>query len=330
MKIQKSVCFTLFLLVIVSNVIHAKNKNIHIIPAWLRSEVLTLPLPAFHQSKGVNGQFYTIQHMLEEQEHTIWGWWPKAGEPFLISGSDTLNWVEIEAQSNGYCQLYPKNDTIPQFLYLATYIQVDRYTQAVLELESLHPCRVFIDGEILFTKYDSHTNSAQAHVNWDISLEPGKHLLLIKLLYDPGNAAEWSIKSKIRPAIESNISVTTSSLHRFGIQDILNQPRVTDVQISPDGKRIILTKNQTFPNGNEESWFELRKTMDGTLLQSFKGFSCGWGVRWSPHGQQISFLTTQDDLTTIWLINVETGTVIALKGIYNIFHNIPGHLMLHS
>ena len=96
--------------------------------------------------------------------------------------------------------------------------------------------------------------------------------------------------------------------HPFSIHDMLAMDRISDPQVSPDGKLIVfgLRKTDLAANkGKSDLWLV---NVDGTGLRQLTSHpSAEYNARWSACGKAIFFLSTRSGSSQVWKIRMDGG-----------------------
>jgi len=96
--------------------------------------------------------------------------------------------------------------------------------------------------------------------------------------------------------------------HPFSIGDMLAMERISDPQVSPDGRRIVFTLRTTdleADRGRTDLWLV---NTDGTGLSRLTTHEAGdFNGRWMPDGKTLLFISTRSDGAQVWQISVEGG-----------------------
>jgi dipeptidyl aminopeptidase/acylaminoacyl peptidase len=108
------------------------------------------------------------------------------------------------------------------------------------------------------------------------------------------------------PLSESHAS--SSDTHTFSIHDMLAMDRLSDPQVSPDGKLIVFTLRKTdleADKGRTDLWLI---GADGTNLRRLTSHPEGdFNPRWNPDYRSILFISTRSDSAQVWCIPVDGG-----------------------
>ncbi|UCG58382.1 MAG: PD40 domain-containing protein, partial [Phycisphaerales bacterium] len=109
----------------------------------------------------------------------------------------------------------------------------------------------------------------------------------------------------------SAVPVFTASAqetHPFSIHDMLAMDRISDPQISPDGKSVVFVVRQTdleADRGRTDLWLI---GADGTGLRRLTSHpENDSNPRWAPDGKRIWFVSDRSDTSQLWCIPVDGG-----------------------
>ena len=193
-------------------------------------------------------------------------------------------------------------DSRQNALHLASFtISNSSRTQATIEVKGLKQYRLFVDGE-------------QVKVNGDKAetvLMPSTHTVVIKYLTASSadasasekNASEKSSSSEKKADQNFKISITAadgkqlsvgessaSTKRTFNIYDVICMPNYASVQMSPNGKFMIVSKTWVDRQGKNHSVNELRNCQTNKVVASFEE-----SVRWMPRTNKLYFTEKASD-----------------------------------
>ncbi|HRZ49131.1 MAG TPA: prolyl oligopeptidase family serine peptidase, partial [Bacteroidales bacterium] len=148
-----------------------------------------------------------------------------------------------------------------------------------------------------------------------IKLEPGTHLLLIKVV----SPAKHDFTARISATVElklpfrsPDLVISTNPSGTKNIHHMLDGLKINGMELSADGKYYLVSYRQTLPPGDgSESWSEIREVAGRKLIHSFRHASV-WSIHWLPASNRISYLAGQNEKTTLWLLDIEKGSVTPL------------------
>ncbi len=280
------------------------TKNIN---EWLQLGPLDMPLPALHNEK------FDLKALLKFQAVDIQQWQPKNGATISWHSEKALTWNAAKSNGEMEATLNSEKNKTPQITYLAAYLEVTRWTKAELEVRSPHLLAVFLDGGRIATKETSEQEAEEAKTaTHTLKLETGKHLLVIKALRDPENTSRWTVSAKLdidETFGETAFSINTSPRQVMNIGHLVDSPQISGVSISADGQLAAVSLRQTKPGSDKsESWLEIRNTADGSLVQTYRGGTALGTITWAPQGNKFAYTETGSDKTTLWIIDLDTGS----------------------
>ncbi len=299
-----------------------RNKEIeHILNSWLVLGPIPSPLPAFHEEEKSG---FSVDELLKFKEIDISRLKPKMGAPLQLHSGSTVQWKKIDAGPNGV-ELESNADT-PSIAYLGAYIDIGRWTLAKVTVTCPHPFMVYLDGKFAAEKNKTE-NNPEGNVSGNLILETGKHLFLIKTLFDPEEDSDWAVNTTFSYKESYNSPTPVFSLsheERMTIHHLLDGPKVTGTSISADGTLAAVSKRQTLPPSNDsESWVEIYQLPKGQLLHTFRGGMSISSVNWAPHGKIFSYTSRNKSDSTLWIVDLAAGTSIPiLKNVTNMGRHV--------
>lgn len=322
-KIFQSFMISLFLLFITTSVGIGKAQEVQkkttelSITSWLLLGPFPTPLPALYKE---NKKESVIKDLLKFKEIDISKLKPKAETSFKWHDGHLANWKEIKAEENGIN--LSGDDVNPTIAYLGVYVDIKRWTEAKVSLKSPQALQIYFDGEVVATKtkVDStekeKTSVEGRKVSADLKLETGKHLLLVKTVYDPSSNSEWTLKGVFsfeEKFASPSPAFILSAEKQMAITHLLDGPKVVGISVSPDGTLAALSIRKTLPPSDDsESWVEMYRVTDGRLFQTYRGGTSISRVNWAPSGKKFSYITRKKSEGTIWIVDLKTGTSFPL------------------
>ena len=312
------------------------SKETRNLDKWLQVGPFEEHLPAFHKTAGKE---FSAKNLLDFNEIDVSKLVPGENKSFLSQKPKKPQWTSVTADTAGL--VFPIDTTRkqPRVLYLAGYLNARRWSKAMLELSSPQLFRCFLDGEEIGKKTAlSKKNAEKNSVSKEIKLETGKHLLVVKLLWNPGSSQNWRFQAKLQfsePFHRSDIENSISPLHRMNIRHLLDDPAVGNISISPQGKYATVSVRRALPPGDDsESWLELWRVKDGRLLQTFRGGMKIGSVQWAPTGERFSYTSSEKEKNTLWVVDLKNGTTTALleniKNLDSYTWSPDGHFIVYG
>jgi Tol biopolymer transport system component len=102
--------------------------------------------------------------------------------------------------------------------------------------------------------------------------------------------------------------VSASETHPFSVHDMLAMQRISDPQVSPDGRRIVFALRTTDLEANRGRTDLWLVGVDGEGLRRLTSDPAPDGnPRWSPDGRWIYFLSSRSERMQVWRIAVDGG-----------------------
>ena len=188
-----------------------------------------------------------------------------------------------------------------QAVYLAVYLESQRWLQTDLAIEAAFPVRVYLDGALLSQTASGGKEAGQK--NFQLTLANGKHLLLVKGILPPqkdttstaaagadkNHALQASLKNKTAFAADP-IAVSLGAERRTSMEDVLNTVNIDDVFLAPDGSKVAvaLSKRQCGENENRR-WLEILDTGNGGRIFSSQGLGNIANFQWLKNSRSFSF-----------------------------------------
>jgi dipeptidyl aminopeptidase/acylaminoacyl peptidase len=312
--------FLMFLLIfIVRADPQEKQENITelVISEWMFLGPFSNPLPALiekHKKDSVFEELVTFEQ-IERAELK-----PKIKKTVKWSDGTLNQWREIHSDEEGMILL--EGNSEPSIAYFGVYIDVKRWTRGRITIQSGQPFRLSIDGQIHATKLKANNadekirSSIREEIHADLSLETGKHMLLVKSVYIPESNAEWSIKGTFsfdEKYASPSPTLNLSPDQHMTISHLLETPELSGISISPDGSLAAVSLRQVLPPTDDtESWVELYDLSENRLVQTYRGATSISRVTWAPTGKRFSYAAKNKTGTTLWIIDLENGTTLPI------------------
>lgn len=109
------------------------------------------------------------------------------------------------------------------------------------------------------------------------------------------------------PRLDPNPDHETGS-HPFSVRDMLAMKRITDPQVSPDGRLIAFVLTSLDAETNESKADLWLVDADGTNLRRLTSHPAKDGnPRWAPDGRTVWFVSSRSDTSQVWRIPVDGG-----------------------
>lgn len=208
-----------------------------------------------------------------------------------------------------YNSLIP-NPYDKQIIYMAVYLQVDRWLITELTFKAGIPVAVYLDGQCL------KTQKSVEGFTLPLKLSTGKHLLLIKGILLPGKNQRLPLEATLQnrdPFAADPVEIQLHPRHRLSIADLLNRVFVNAVELSPDGQRcaLFLRQRKEGQTGNK-SWMEIVDVNSGQTVFNSENLGNLHRFQWLKNSKSYSYTTSQKNRTSLYRFNLRdrTGSTI--------------------
>ena len=314
-------CLTVIILFLFCITLNAKEIPTYnsgkFIDEWLMIGPIGLKLPALvKDTASALKSFLSFENFDTDKIE------PKEADEFNWDKTLQLKWKKMKSNFGEINFKADTNITSPQEVYLVTYLNADRWLKTKVEIKSCQPFELFFDGEMVASNatFNSNQNdTANCEIDKktnELKIEKGKHTLILKSLKVKPDEVDWKIEASLiidSTFNEQDIKSTISPTKTTAISNLLDDPKISSVSISPDGKLAAVQISQITNNGgSKDGWLEIFNTKNGSHYQTFKGGTNISSVSWYPNGEKFSYITTEKNKTTLWLDDLENGNVIKL------------------
>ncbi len=280
------------------------TKNILAVNQWLTAGPVTVKPPLFSELKNVKGESFNNARLLKHQTKAIEK--PVAEKVFLKINDKDFPWIK-RPDFNGFATT---DTTHLQKGWQAAYLFTDRFLEVTIEVKSKQCFELWVDGEKKTALYQPADKGKDAiSKKATLHLERGKHLLVIKSLYNPEKEKKWEISTEITfsndyPETAVQLSVDPATF--MDIHHLMDGTRLEYVSASYNGKYLLFKYKKIFPpEGKTESWFEIREKETNRKIYSSQ-YANVYQVKWTPVDNSISFIAEEAGKSKLFLLNVST------------------------
>ena len=330
-RLDLAVCMLMFCLL--SGIAFAQNDldpNRPVdLPNWLVTDPVMQNLPVFNTTKNLAGNKFELKELLAFENIKIDDLQPSQDDVLPWSPEKKLKWAKAALDPNDNISWDALDSESPQIVYLAGYINTDRWIKTTLKFHSSHFLRIYLDGKKITEKTDSNETKdgvpKPGKASKEVSLTTGTHLIVIKSLKDPDNDAPWNIKATLQLSKdfeESNFKQTAGSEYYVDYKHVTDVPKVTGVSISPDADFASVSIRRQVNDKKNETWIELYDLKNDSLYRTYRGGTKISSIRWAPVGRKFTYTQSDNGKKTLWLVNLDDNSAKAL--LENV-ENLSGH-----
>ncbi len=290
-----------------------QDKTEIVVSSLLKAGSFEVKMPAFSQEKSVKGEAFGVADLLKFSFTGVSVFDPVEGAEFDW-GNSTARWEKIAGAKNGF--VYPERRVQKDknlISFLAFYIQADRWMEAELKVTSPQLLEIYINGTLHDSKTSADKPDAEktGSAKKTLKLERGKHLVVIKTLKTAGDENDWMVKAELEFAKQDEkfIGAGLSPKTTKNIHHLLEGEFVNSASISPDGQLALLRfSNLIPPDGKTERWAEIRNLTIGETVYNFRHSDISQ-VSWTPDGRAVTYRTSKEGKSSLWLFSLESFTL---------------------
>ena len=310
--------FSIYILLIVSFLpLTADDASTISIEQYLTAGPVTAPFPVLNVG---DRNVVTKQDMLSYDYISLKNIVPEPDKEIEFRHDRPLIWQQTDTGENGLT--FTAEGDNPNIYYAAAYLETDRWMKTDLKVESCHLFEIYLNGERIGSKTtsekpgDNGDSCSPGSFSQTLTLKNGKHTLIIKAMNDTENEGEWNINSSLSietPFSTDNIAVTLSPGRFIDITNVLDDPRVGSVNITPNGE--LASVSVSAPVGtapHRETWIKIFNTRNGSLVRTFRGGLSIGNFAWAPDNKRYSYVERDGGKSTLWIVTLDTGEKHAL------------------
>ncbi|MRT91846.1 S9 family peptidase [Ancylomarina sp. 16SWW S1-10-2] len=269
---------------------------------WLQSEAASVSLPAFHNSLDIESRSFQLQNLLSENYINLEKLRPEEND-ILEWNNESLKWNIASLSKKGYLNA---NSSTKHLNYFVSYINVENWCKAKLIVQTFPMLEIYLDGKKIASNYEQKKEEAK-ELSSNLTLEPGKHCLLIKVLSLNTNN---KFKAELKPETgwnNDNFEISTNANQFITINKVLDGKKVNSSALSANGKLVLISYSQTLPPSDEtESWKEVQSVENGKIIHTFRGSSLSQ-IEWLPIGNRLSYTKNYNGKTSIFIFDLDKG-----------------------
>ncbi len=279
-----------------------ENGSIEI-KEWLVLGPVSTPFPVFNEENKEEAEetFLLSYDFIPAGELK-----PEAGKKIIFPVGEEFSW-KAEKTGNKGIDL-PTGPGNPETAYLASYIELQRWTKLQFKTKGTLPYKVMIDGKEIIESRDGQTED---YKKGTVNLKRGKHTIIVKTVRAPADTIPlWYFSAFLEtPYPQSdNLNLSLTPVRNITISDILDSPHIDNVRLSPEGDLAALKISRFISrDGDRETGLEIRKTESGELVRTIICGEGTGGFQWAPDGKSLSYTVSDKKKTSIRLIDIESG-----------------------
>ncbi len=159
------------------------------------------------------------------------------------------------------------------------------YTEASLKVEGPSEYKVFMDGK---------------PVEGKLKLSPATHEFVVKYLTRGGESPKLSVT--VETEGENRLSTVEDGKHLYGIKDVLLGTRYSGIEVSPNGKYMIVSYTTTYEGGSTSRCSRLMETATGKVVSE-----TAERISWMPVSNKY-YYTEKNGAGALNLVTVDPAT----------------------
>jgi dipeptidyl aminopeptidase/acylaminoacyl peptidase len=272
---------------------------------WLKAGPVRVHEPAFAEKGDINGEKFKNSDLLESIRMDF-KQMPVASETVALAEVEQ-EWQEMTVDEDSLIvtSLDGKN-----VMYLATYVDLDRWAEVDFKITTDALFDLYIDGVQKHTKKDDNMGEEKVST----PLHQGKHLVGLKLLTNKEAVKFHSLVSYSDDFINLSLNNTLDPARELTIHDIMDGTNITSASISPSGRYVLINYSES-PRGTGKSMnYTVLKNLDNLKnLFVFRNQDIN-RLQWLPKTDRISYTVSFDDAIHLYVYNVESGTEKKIAG----------------
>lgn len=326
MTMKKILSFFIAFLLVNATYADDNQKHTTAIQSWLVAGPVSLPLPAFHERPDLAGEAFEAKQLLEAvqlpSQSRI-----EAGQTAISRLQESFQWKSVAVNDSSILILDKTSSETHDFYFLATYLEVFRFTPLQVEVFSESAFELFLNGKKKGGRSSMKKADDESPTRINLKLETGKHMLVLKTLLPADSLGPFQLKvnAKYDQAFElMEWSLQPEQKMNMGL--VLEGKRITSIQLSPNGQYYLIGFSETTPpEGKTERWYELYETASNKLLRNFRHAGLQQG-RFHPEGAHLSFLAGNPKsrkLISIDIMSEEQTTIFEVPDKFGSYHWSP-------
>jgi dipeptidyl aminopeptidase/acylaminoacyl peptidase len=279
-----------------------QQDTLRTIDRWLVSEAVQLFMPAFSDQKNVKGKPFKVSDLLKH--------YPLSPEKETMKGNIFSEWDTVSSNEDGEVDYKIDKNYDYARVSQVSFIRANSWTKVKLVVESRQGFEVYLGNELKVKNYslkDGEDNPAVKKK--ELTLEPGRHQLLIRSLFSKEEGASWRVKVKLLSAEDqplTDVDLNVSSTEYMDIDHLLHGKQLQMVKLNPKGTMMMLSYNETLPpDGHSESWAEIMDLETSQVIYSTRNTAFK-KLKWAIDEDEISYSVKSGEKHKLIVFNLKT------------------------
>ncbi len=303
----KKIFAALFLLFVFTfaNAANENDTTQIAVEKWLTAGPVKISKPAFAGQKDLHGKKFNISNLLKSEFKKIE--YPVVNNPF----TEGKKWRETATDTSGTVNVSDIDDKGYYLFWQTVYFHVKEFTKLEIIVKTRQGFEMYVDKKKKLSSYSATAkNKDIPEKTKTLNLEPGRHVLLIKSLYEKDTSnTQWNIKVSYSIKNKAkNPSVNLLPETFMDMDHLMNGKRLSSVSISPDGNYYMCNYRETFPpDGKTQRWSEIidAETEKTVFSSKFGDIS---SIKWTPCENCITFTAKRGNDKYLIKHNLTTQT----------------------
>lgn len=219
---------------------------------------------------------------------------PQTGQSVQWTNTQVLRWSAAPARFAAANQ--------PRLVYLAVYLEANRWQKNDLVWTSTFPFTVYCDGVSV-----GEAAAAREAQRRTLRLENGKHLLFLKGVLPAGDQ-EHVLQAALEAAPgfpAEPLALSLVPTHRVTMGEVIDTVNVTSFSVSPDGRYTAVHLSQYRPETKANvSWTEILQNVDGALVYTSAPLGALNDFTWLGDSRRYSFTRQEKEETAVYIAGV--------------------------
>lgn len=253
---------------------------------WKISSIYTMAKPAFSDRNSVDNKGYKDADLLKSSQ--------------ILTPSDVSNWQDYTCSNDS---VLAGVNAPYQLVQLCGFVEGDRYTKHRLNIYSNGLFEVYLDGK----KVKSQTFATDKTIKTDLTLTTGKHHIVVRLLSLQDNLKFVATLTPKDKESEANIAWTTDPKRGLNFSDIMNGEYFASPQISPSGKYLLLSVNETIKGSGKSTRatkiYDLEKRKNIFVVRN----GASLGAKWLPKSDKIYYTVKKGNASDLYVYDIATS-----------------------